>query len=201
MPKCESLITKDIDVNCDSAPVGGLESNAVIINRNDIDFGTTTFATGKKNVIESLTLKTGKKGYSAYVPGTSPYTGTTTTLNVGTYSNTFNNQFNVVILDNGPEVCSEIIDGLANGSFVVVFENKLKGAAKDAAFQIFGFYQGLAATELSNDKYSEDTNGGWSAVLTEERAPKSGLFLFKTDYASTKSLFDSLTAAVSPTSF
>lgn len=193
MPKCESLISRDIDMNCDSPAVGGLESNAVILNRNDIDFATTAFAASKKNIIETFALKSGKRGYSAYVAGKTPYTGTTTTLNVGTYTSTFNNQFNLVVLDNGPEVCSEIIDGLANGSFVVIFENKLKGATKDAAFQIFGFYQGLSATELSNDKYSEETQGGWSAVLTEERSPKSGLFLFKTDYAATKTIFDSLT--------
>ena len=108
---------------------------------------------------------------------------------------TFNNEFPIVILDNGPGVCENLIDGLANGTFVVVFENKHKGTAKDAAFQVFGFYQGLTATSLENDKYNEETEGGWKAVLTEERAPKSGLFLFKTDYETTKALFDSLTAA------
>ena len=137
------------------------------------------FATGKSNVLEALVLKTGKKGYKCFVPGKTPFTGTKTSLNVGTYVNTFNNEFAIVILDNGPETSESIIDGLANGTFVVVYENKHKGTTKDAAFQVSG----------------EETEGGWKAVLTEERAPKSGLFLHKTDYETTKALFDSLIAA------
>lgn len=194
MANCESLIKKDIDINCETPVTRGLEANAVIINRSDIDFAKSVFATDKKNILESLVLKTGKKGYKCFVPGKTPFTGTKTSLNVGTYVNTFNNEFATVILDNGPDVCENIIDGLANGTFVVVYENKHKGATKDAAFQIFGFYQGLTATTLENDKYSEETEGGWKSVLTEERAPKSGLYLYKTDYEATKTLFDSLTA-------
>ena len=195
MADCESLIKKDIDTNCDTPVTRGLEANAVIINRSDIDFAKSVFATGKSNVLEALVLKTGKKGYKCFVPGKTPFTGTKTSLNVGTYVNTFNSEFAIVILDNGPETCESIIDGLANGTFVVVYENKHKGTTKDAAFQVSGFYQGMTATTLENDKYSEETEGGWKAVLTEERAPKSGLFLHKTDYETTKALFDSLTAA------
>lgn len=195
MADCESLIKKDIDINCDTSITRGLEPNAVIINRSDIDFGKSVFSTGKKNILESLVLKTGKKGYKCFVPGKTPFTGAKTSLNVGTYVNTFNNEFPIVILDNGPEVCESIIDGLANGTFIVVYENKHKGTSKDAAFQVIGFYQGLTSTALDNDKYSDETEGGWKAVLTEERAPKSGLFLYKTDYEATKTLFDSLTAA------
>lgn len=196
MPNCESLISKDIDRSCDNPAVRGLEANAVIINRSDIDFSSVTFATGKKNIIESLSLKTGKKGYGIYVPGASPYTGTTKTLNVGTYVNTFNNEFHAVILDSGPDVCENIVDGLANGSFVVIFENKFKaGENKEGSFEIMGFYQGLTATELANDKYSEDTDGGWAVTLTEERSPKSGLYLFKTSYEATETMFNSLKTA------
>ena len=38
MADCESLIKKDIDINCDTPVTRGLEANAVIINRSDIDF-------------------------------------------------------------------------------------------------------------------------------------------------------------------
>lgn len=196
MPNCESLISKDIDRDCDNPSVTGLEANAVIINRSDIDFSSVTFANGKRNIIENLGLKNGKKGYAMYVPGATPYTGTTKTLNVGTYINTFNNEFHAVILNGGPDVCENIIDGLANGSFLVVFENKFKaGENKEGAFEIMGFYQGLTATELSNDKYGEDTEGGWAVTLTENRSPKSGLYLFKTSYEATETLFNSLKTA------
>lgn len=52
MADCESLIKKDIDINCDTPVTRGLEANAVIINRSDIDFAKSVFATGKSNVLE-----------------------------------------------------------------------------------------------------------------------------------------------------
>lgn len=198
MANCEKLISKGIDINCDTPVTRGVEPNGVIMNRSEVDFTKSTFAASSKNTLESLVMKTGKKGYPCYVPGKTPFTGLKTTLNVGTYVNTFNNEIPIVILDNSPDVCANVIDGLANGTFVIVSENKHKGENKEAAFQVYGFYQGLTATTLENDKYSEETEGGWKAVLTEERAPKSGLFLFKTDYDATKSLVESLTAEPTP---
>lgn len=190
---CEKLISQNIDVNCDSPMIKGLEGNAVLINRADIKFDTVVFNTTRKNVIESLPLMAGKKGYSCYVPGATPFSGLATSLKTGTYINTWDNNAPIVILDNGPDVCDKVIDGLANGQFVLIVENKHKGSG-DAAFQVYGFYQGLRATAGENDKYSEDLNGGWSVTLTETGAPKSGLFLYSTSYTATKALFDGLTS-------
>ena len=66
----------------------------------------------------------------------------------------------------------------------------------DSAFQVYGYYQGLKAAEISNDKYSEDTDGGWSISLTETKVPKSALFLYKTSYETTKAAVDALTSVV-----
>ena len=185
--ECDNLIKQGIAPSCDDPIVPGMEQRGVIINHADIDFGTTAFNATRKNVIETLALKTGKKAYEVLVMGSNPFTETNIALATGTYRNTFTNTVNIVILDNGPDVCENVIDGLANGEFVVILENKFKGLNKEqtpgvAAFQIYGWYQGLKAAELSNDKYSEETEGGWLVSLQETKAPKSGLFLFKTDY-------------------
>lgn len=195
---CDSLISIGVSPNCDDPIVKGLEPNGVIINRQDLDFGSVTFNETRKNVVETLALKTGKKGYPVFIPGNTPFTGTNTTLETGNFGNTFANNVGMVILDNGPDVCSKLIDGIANGEFVVILENKYKNLNKDSApgdsaFQIYGFYSGLKASTLENDKYSEDTNGGWNVVLAETGSPRSALFLFKTDYTTTKAAFDSLT--------
>lgn len=200
MAVCDELLKKDISPNCEDPVVPGYEQEGVIINRDDVDFATTAFSATKKNVIETLALKTSKKGYKVVVPGNSPYTGSQTALATGTYRNSFTNTISLVVLDNGPDVCADIIDGLANGSYVVVLENKFKGLQKettpgDCAFQVFGYYQGLRATAITNDKYSEETEGGWAVTLEETRAPKSGLFLFKTDYDTTKTAVGTLTQA------
>lgn len=200
MAVCDEILKKDISPSCDDPVVPGYEHEGVIINRDDIDLGTTAFASGKPNIIETLALKSGKKGYKVVVPGNSPFTGSQTALATGTYRNTFTNTIALVVLDNGPEVCSDIIDGLANGTYVVVLENKFKGLQKETtpgncAFQVYGYYQGLRATAITNDKYSEETEGGWAVTLEEQKSPKSGLFLFKTDYDTTKAAVGTLTQA------
>lgn len=175
----------------------GYEQEGVIMNRDEIDFSLTTFNATQKNVIETLAMKSSKKAYKVVVPGKTPYTGSKTSLATGTYRNTFTNLLQLVVLDHGPEVCSDIIDGLANGSYVVVLENKYKALQKEAspgnaAFQVYGYYQGLTATTLENDKYSEDTEGGWLVNLEETKCPKSALFYFKTDYETTKTALETL---------
>jgi len=196
---CDNAIKRDIVANCDDPIVPGLEQEGVIMNRKDVDFSTVAFNATRKNVIETLALKEGKKAYKVVVLGSTPFTGTNTALATGTYRNTFTNIVNMVILANDPDVCNDIIDGLANGEYVVILENKAKNLLKeenpgDSAFQIYGYYQGLKAAELSNDKYSEDTDGGWSVSLQETKVPKSALFYYKTDYDTTKTAIDTLTS-------
>lgn len=123
MAICDITIKKDIAPSCDDPIVPGLEQEGVIMNRAEVDFGAVTFNTTRKNVIEALALKTGKKGYKVQVFGATPFTGTNTTLATGTYRNTFTNTVNMVVLANDPDVCNDIIDGLANGDFVVVLAN------------------------------------------------------------------------------
>lgn len=199
MGVCDDILKRDIAPSCNDPVVQGLEQEGVIMNRADVDFAATLFNSTRKNVIETLAMKTGKKAYKVIVPGKTPFTGTTTALATGTYRNSFTNTLALVILANDPDVCADIIDGLANGSYVVVLENKYKGLQKeenpgDAAFQIFGYYQGLTATTIENNKYSEDTEGGWAVTLEEQKAPRSALFLYKTSYEATKTAINTLTA-------
>lgn len=197
MAVCDYMIKQGISPSCDDPIVQGVEQRGIIINRDDIDFSATTFNSTRKNVIETIALKSTKKAYEVIVLGSAPFTGTNTALAAGTYRNTFTNTVSLVILDNGPDVCENVIDGLANGEFVVILENKFKGLQKeenpgDPAFQVYGWYQGLRASEMTNEKYSEDTDGGWAVSLQETRAPKSGVFLFKTDYETTAAAVESL---------
>ena len=199
MGVCDDILKKDISPSCDDPVVQGLEQEGVIMNRADVDFAATVFNATRKNVIETLAMKEKKKAYKVVVPGKTPFTGPTTALATGTYRNSFTNTITLVILANDPDVCADIVDGLANGSYVVVLENKYKGLQKeenpgDAAFQVFGYYQGLTATTIENNKYSEETEGGWSVTLEEQKVPKSALFLFKTSYEATKTAIGTLTA-------
>ena len=195
---CEFLLARDIAASCSDPVVPGFEQEGIIMNRDEIDFGAITFDTTRSNVISQIAMLAGKRPYKVRVLGNTPFTGTTTSFVSGTYQNTFTNTVQFVVLDNGPDVCESVIDALANGRFVMILENTFKGLNKesnkgDAAFQIYGYTQGLAASAIENDKYSEDTNGGWLVTLQETKASKSGMFLYKSDYATTKKMFETLT--------
>lgn len=192
---CETLIAKDISFDCDEMSVKGLEADGVIINRNDVDFSKTVFDNDAKNIIKQMVLKSGKKGYEVVQMGNTPFTGTTSTLAVGTYRNTWTHEIPIAVLANDPEVCEKIIDGLANGTFILVLRNKAKGSQGKGEYQIFGFYQGLVASAGTNEKYSDETEGGWLMTLQETNAPKSALFLFDTDSEATQARYNALKTA------
>lgn len=189
---CESIIAKSIEANCDNPLVKGMEADGVILNRKDIDFSQSVFDTDSKNIIKQLVLKSGKKGYSVVQMGATPYTGLKTSLATGKYRNTFNNEIPIAVLDNSPEVAQNIIDGLANGTFVLVLRNAHKGESGKAEYQVYGYYQGLHASEIVNEKYSDDTDGGWLVTLKEENAPKSALFYYNTDAKVTETQYKAL---------
>ena len=192
MATCESLLAQDIDFACADLVVKGLEKDGIIINRNDIDFSATTFNSTNPNIIESLVLKSGKAGHKVVQLGNTPFTGTQSTLEVGTYRNTWTHQIPLAILANDPDTCKDIIDGLANGTFVVILRNKFKGTSGDAEYQVYGYTQGLVASEGTNDKYSEDTDGGWLITLQETGTRQSAMWFFDTDAATTLAAYEAL---------
>ena len=189
---CDYRLAADLAANCDVKPVKGIKSHGYIMNYNDIDFESTSRNAQNPNIVENLILKTGKKAYRMYVPGKNPYTGTKKSLSAGTYRNRFNKDVSIVILDNGPDVSYNIIDQLANGVFVIVLENKFAGKDGKNTFEIYGLESGLSATALDDDKYSDDTEGGWMATLQEENAPTSGVYLFNESLTGTRAALESL---------
>lgn len=194
---CETIISKDIAVACEDMVSKGMEADGVLINRGDVDFTATVFDDTNKNIIKQLVLKTGKNGYAVMQPGNTPYTGTKSSLVVGTYRNSWTHEVQIVVLANTPEVAAEIIDRLANGKFLLILRNVTKGADGKGEFQIYGYAQGLTCSAGENDKYSEETEGGWLMTLQETSAPKSAMFLFNTDSETTTAQYESLKTAAS----
>ena len=191
---CDKLIANDINIACDAMSVKGMEADGLIINRADIDFSATVFNSQNPSIIETLVLKSGKKAYEVAQAGNTPFTGTNSALEVGTYRNTWTHDIPIVVLSNTPEVAHDIIDGLSNGTFVVILRNKFKGSTGDSEYQVYGYTQGLVASEGTNDKYSEDTDGGWIITLQETGARMSAMFLFNTDATTTAASYESLKA-------
>ena len=192
---CNSLIAKDIAFDWDAMSVRGMEADGLIINREDIDFSATVFSSTNPNIIETLVLKSGKKAFEVVQLGNTPFTGLVSNLNVGTYRDTWTHDIPIAVLANDPTAAKDIIDPLSNGTFVLILKNKHKGEAGNGEYQVFGYAQGCRASAGTNEKYSEDTEGGWLITLQEANAPKSAIFYFKTDSATTAAQYESLKTA------
>lgn len=189
---CDFKLAQDIAGSCDNPQVAGLKNTGYLINYDDIDWDSLAKDSENSNIVETLMLKSGKRAYKVVVPGNTPFTGTQAALATGTYRNKFTKTASIVVLDSGPDVSKNVIDQLANGRFVFIFENKYQGADKKNTFEIYGLEQGLSATEMTNEKYSEETDGGWAVTLEETGAPTSGLFLYKTSIQVTRAALESL---------
>lgn len=187
MAVCNSLIAQNIAIDCDDLVVRGVEADGLIINRDQVDFASSVVT---DNIISTLTLKTSCVAYEVVQQGATPFTGTQTSLVVGTNRNTWENVVSLVVLGNNPDVNKDIIDPLGNGSFVVILKNKQ--TANKGKYQVFGWYQGLRASEITSEKYSEDTDGGWAVNLTESQALKSAMYFYKTDDATTDTAYEAL---------
>lgn len=194
---CDNLIKQAIERNCADPHVPGLELVGWILNRSQIDFANVTFKSGSTNEISALPLVTGAYAYPVYQSGKKPFNGTKKTLNTSDLGGYVTNRVQFIVLENSPEVSANIVDPILDGEFVFIAENrakKLKDSTNPggAAFEVFGFWQGLRLAEGSLDPYSDDANGGWSVALEEEKSPKSGMFLNAGTYAATKTLIDTL---------
>lgn len=189
---CDFKLAADIAGSCESPQVAGMKNTGYLINYDDIDWDNLAKSDDNDHIVTSLALLSGKRAYKVVVPGKTPFTGTQSAMTAGTYRNKFTKSAHIVVLDSGPDVTKNVIDQLANGKFVFIFENKYQGEDKKNTFEIYGLEQGLSASEMTNEKYSEDTDGGWAVTLEETNAPSSGMFLFNESISATRAALASL---------
>lgn len=192
MENCDFKLAQDIQGSCDNPQVAGMKNTGYLINFDDIDWDNIVKDGESSNIVKTLPLLNGKRAYKVIVPGNTPFTGTQAAMVAGNYRNKFTKTASLVVLNSGPDVSKNVIDQLANGRFVFIFENKFQGTDKKNTFEIYGLEQGLSASEITNEKYSEDTDGGWAVTLEETNAPTSGMFLFNTDISTTRAALNSL---------
>lgn len=194
MANCDSVISRDIQAGCDNPLIGQLENLAYIINRDDIDFdncvyGTTAFT------LTDIVLKAGKTAYKVHQLGDS-FTGAGTEMEKKRFKNTWATTFPFIIFDNDPET-KENVEGIANGRFVVIWENKYKNSLKagtpgDSTFETVGFKLGLKCETFTSLKYDPDSLGGWVAELKELGGPSTPLTIYKNDVATTRAMIEAL---------
>ena len=178
MALCEKKIKGCIALDCANPIYAGMESTAYLFNKSDVTLTYEEIDEQKNpNMVTEITLGSGVVGYRIDQFGRTPYTGSNTSMAEGNSFNKFNQTFNFVVSDNSEKASREILDNLANGKFIAVVQNQYKGSDGRSEFQVYGANKGLAAVSIDNDKYSEETDGGWAVSLTEENTPVAAVCL------------------------
>lgn len=191
MSYCDGIITQGLPKGgCVQTPAKGYESVAILINRSDVDFGNVTLSESHPNVVTSLGLAEGKKGFEVHQLGVQPFAGSTQSLSAGPYYNGVNKNLAIAVINNDREVQNGFADPLLNGQYIAIVERKDKGKDNASAFEILGYHNGLHLTAYDADPYG-DVYGGGLYTLTEENAPVTRMYLGET-YEAGKALFDSL---------
>lgn len=187
MAICEKLVASDISANCSNPIFTGLEQVGYLFNKADI-----ASVTKSANIVSAISLKTDKRGYKVYQQGSTPFNGTNKEFVENAISNKFTKTAQFIVLDDGPSVGANIIDGLANGEFVLVVARKWNNTAGNAKFEIFGLEKGLKQSAGTQDFNSEDTASGWQITLSEQNVPTSAIYFYVTSETASRTALEAL---------
>lgn len=193
---CEKLIFDNIQASCENPIYSGLGQVAYIFNKSEVtaityDVDETTQAENRF-LLTGLTLKQGAKGYKIQNLGSEPFTGTTNDMETGTMSNKFNHTFVFTNPDNGA-MAAATNTNIANGKFIVIYNNEYEGSDGTGAFEVCGAAKGAVCTGQTQPKYG-DAEGANTITLTETGSPyQSQYFQYQgNDQMTTVEYLDSL---------
>lgn len=189
---CFEKLINDLAFDCDNIPVAGIEVNALIINREDIDYVATTFDATYKSLITSLELKSGvNKGILLEGIKQTNFADSEVIVSEETF-NKFKHGFAAKITSLTKETRQDI-NNMVNyqDGFVVVVEKLWKGAGSASAFVVLGFHYGL---HISEGKEATNEVDGMFVFKLSSRdislEPKNPYIVLETDYATTKTAFN-----------
>jgi len=193
---CTGHLTANIIFDCANAPVGGIEQNVVLINKEDIDI--TSIATDIANdlVVTQLQLLGATHGYR--LTGVKQSNGKAWELvKKENAPDKFKHTFSGVIFNPSAENKQQAA-ALAKGSkYVAIIEQVWKGAGSKDAFEILGLTSGLEIATMTNSSKENDNMIMFELTSADgfEEATMPKNLLIEDSYADTKEAFDDLFVA------
>lgn len=187
---CDGLITANILFDCDNPPIGGIETDVLLFNADDVDITALTYNPSNKIQLTNFALKAGKTGY--LLQGVKQVNGANSELvkkEIG--PDKHKHVFSGVILN--PSAANKLQATFLSegGKYVVIIEQKWKGVDNDDAFVVLGLKSGLELqTMIWNTKENDGTISFTLESAESYEEPTLPLNLLETDYATTKTAFD-----------
>lgn len=186
---CTGNLTADILFDCANAPIGGIEQNVVLINKDDIDLSATIVDATNRILVTNLQLKPGKTGY--LLTGVKQANGKAWELvKKENAPDKFKHTFSGVIF-NPSAANKQQADSLSKGAkYIAVIEQMWKGTDSEEAFEVLGLNSGLELMTMTNNSKENDNMIMFELAsadgFEETTMPKT---LLDVDYAATKTAF------------
>lgn len=184
------LLDADFVLNCDDRAKGGLESDILLFNRDDVDYDSITYDAANSNIVTNFQLKSGSTGY--LLQGVKQVNSTAWELVKQEFSfDTYKHTLNGVILTPSAANKDQAQKITSGGRYVAIVNRKYKGASNADAFEIFGLTTGLEAETMTYN--SNENNGVISFALSSvegEEETSVPHTLLETDYATTLTAFE-----------
>lgn len=188
---CSKIQVGFAQESCSALAVPGTGSRVILISYSDIDKTKSVVA---DNVISSLVLKLGAKGYE--VDSLPNATVGSDSINVGTYVRTHAHNVIVRIFQKS-EAAKKFVNGLTNAKVVAIVENNEHGASGDVKYEVYGWDSGLGLSDLTTGTDMAD-NVVYQATLASDSGALENT-LPKSFYSESEAATDAaITALLSP---
>lgn len=176
---------------CQALAVPGTAPRVILISYSDVDRAKSVVA---ENVITSLVLKSGAKGYE--VDSLPNAIVGSDSINVGTYVRTHTHNVIVRIFQKS-EAAKKFVNGLTNAKVIAIVENNEHGDAGEVKYEVYGWDSGLSISELTTGTDMSD-NVVYQATLASDSSSLENT-LPKSFYAASEAATDAaITALLSP---
>lgn len=185
-------ITKDIDIDCDNPLQAGTEDEMLVINRNDWLDAAFTVDPLNNQIITGIVLPSGARAFR--YQGKNNSIAPKMELIKTQFSENYNHENNFKVFKVDAETKQEL-ERLDKGEYVTIIHNKYKGDNGQSAFEIYGGDAGVITSQNIREGNNVELGGAFDIILKsnenslEPHMPKT---FFKTDFATTKALFDAL---------
>lgn len=179
-------------IDCTNKSTGGIEQTRIWLgNVADIDRSLTTVDESGVS-ISGFNLVAGARLFAFEGIGGKKILNATYSKQEGDYFDTMQHQVDVVVYDQCVESLGLLNNFLNGASVFGIIEQKFKGDANKCAFQIYGFNNGLTASEIN---YNANENNGIVLLplsSPEPYEPSVPYSYLNTDYATTLAEIDAL---------
>ncbi len=185
---CSKIQVGFAQESCSALAVPGTGSRVILVSYSDID---KTKSVVTDNVISSLVLKQGAKGYE--VDSLPNATVGSDSINVGTYVRTHAHNVIVRIFQKS-EAAKKFVNGLTNAKVVAIVENNEHGASGDVKYEVYGWDSGLGLSDLTTGTDMAD-NVVYQATLASDSSALENT-LPKSFYSESEAATDAAIAAL-----